>query len=292
LYDLREAVELLQPESAPTRTSTAIFIFTAPNPGLKTLEGTHTFVVGRRPSVLIDPGPDIPSYVDGLVEWLREEDIEPRAILLSHQHPDHAPGARHLRDVLRVPVWASSRYEETAFEAVEPDFTFGPQQEFPVDEEALRVFETPGHSPDHVAFWLDESGILFSGDTILGRGTSLVAPPEGDMIDYMKTLQHMRTLEPYLIAPGHGPLVNDPLAKIDAYIKHRREREEQILAKLASRPMSVEELVADLYADVDTHLHDLAAGSVAAQLQKLLIEDRVKESAARYELANENYASA
>jgi glyoxylase-like metal-dependent hydrolase (beta-lactamase superfamily II) len=193
---------------------------------------------------------------------------------------------------LRVPIWASPRYGETIFEPVEPDFTYRPQQEFPADEGALRVFATPGHSPDHVAFWLDLSGILFSGDTILGRGTSLVAPPEGDMTDYMKTLEHMRTLEPYLIAPGHGPLITDPLAKIDAYIRHRREREEQILAKLAIGPMSVEELVADLYADVDTHLHDLAAGSVAAQLQKLLIEDRVKESAARYELANENYASA
>jgi glyoxylase-like metal-dependent hydrolase (beta-lactamase superfamily II) len=267
-------------------------MFTSPNPGLKTLEGTHTFVVGRRPSVLIDPGPEIPEYLASLVDWLGGEKIEPRAILLSHQHPDHAPGARLLRDALRVPVWASPRYGETIFEPVEPDFTYGPQQEFPADEEALRIFETPGHSPDHVAFWLDESGMLFSGDTILGRGTSLVAPPEGDMTDYMKTLEHMRTLEPYLVAPGHGPIISDPAAKIDAYIRHRREREEQILARLASRPMSVEELVADLYADVDTRLHDLAAGSVSAQLQKLLIEGRVKESAAHYELADENYASA
>jgi glyoxylase-like metal-dependent hydrolase (beta-lactamase superfamily II) len=259
-------------------------MLTAPNPGPKTLDGTHTFVVGRRPSVLVDPGPDIPSYVEGLEEWLRAESIEPRAILLSHQHPDHAPAARQLREALHVPIWASPRYEETAFEPVEPDFTYGPQQEFPVEEEALRVFETPGHSPDHVAFWLDESGVLFSGDTILGRGSSLVSPPEGDMSTYLKTLEFMRSLEPYLIAPGHGPLVTDPLAKIEAYIKHRREREEQIVEKLRAKPMSVADLVADLYADVDVRLHDLAAGSVAAHLQKLVKEGRVRQAGGVYEL--------
>lgn len=257
-------------------------MFTAPNAGPKTLEGTHTYVVGSRPAVLIDPGPDDSTYIDGLLAWLRQEDVRIRAILLSHEHPDHAPGARQLADALRVPIWASHQYESTIFEPVEPDFTYGPAQEFPVDEEILRVLETPGHSPDHVAFWLEESGVLFSGDTILGRGTSLVAPPDGNMAAYIQSLRTLRSLEPYLIAPGHGPVITDPMAVIDEYIRHREERERQVLQLLTSAPRTVQEIVQILYADVDPRLRELAAGSVEAQLQKLEGDRRVEEDAGLY----------
>jgi glyoxylase-like metal-dependent hydrolase (beta-lactamase superfamily II) len=259
----------LRVQTIPTRAGTEVRMVTAPNPGPKTLEGTNVYLVGNRPAVIIDAGPDEAPWIEALAAWVRANGVHPRAILLSHEHPDHAGGAERLRDALGVPLWASAHFEETPYEPAEPDFTYVTDAEFYVDEEVLRVIETPGHSPDHVAFWLEESGVLFSGDTVLGRGSSLVAPPEGDMQRYMRSLQRLRALEPYLIAPGHGPVVEEPLRTLDAYIRHREEREQALLRMLGDGPATVDHIVNRLYADVDPSVLDLAAGSVSAQLEKL-----------------------
>jgi len=259
-------------------------MFTAPNPGQKTLDGTHTFVIGRDHAYIIDPGPYLPSYQDFLAHWLQKNDRRPEAIFLSHGHPDHAPGAAHLKNLLTVPIWSSTAMADEQARQLSVDKRFEDGRSFHVDGHTLRVIAGPGHAADHVAFWLEEARILFSGDTILGQGSTLIAPPEGDMAAYMGTLEAIRRLRPRLIAPGHGPIVTDPEVKIEEYIRHRREREEQLLQVLAQGPAGEEELVSGVYTDVDPALHSLARGSVQAQLAKLVAERKVIQSGNLYRL--------
>ena len=250
-----------------------VVMFTAPNPGPKTLEGTHTFVVGHDRTYVIDPGPDIPAYGDALAAQLRDHGHVLQGILLTHGHPDHAPGAARLAETCGVPVWGSTHLSSVAI-----DRTYDDDQWFEVDGDHLRVLSTPGHASDHVAFWLESARILFSGDTILGYGSTLVAPPEGDMAAYMRSLEVMRRLQPRLIAPGHGPIIRDPEAKIAEYVEHRRLREQRLLAALRQGPATARELVERVYTDTDPRLMDLALGSVQAQLVKLVAEGAVRQA--------------
>jgi len=253
-----------------------VWMFTAPNPGPKTLDGTHTFVVGRSTAYVIDPGPAHVAYQDQVGDWLRNADVRVVAILLSHGHPDHAPGAARLAASLSVPVWSSDQLATEENIALPVDRTYGLNQSFPTDDDRVHVVPSPGHAEDHVAFWLEGARILFAGDTILGRGTTLIAPPQGNMIRYMESLLRLQNLDARIIAPGHGPLVTNPTGKIREYVRHREQREAQVLEALRDGAATIQELVARLYQDVDTRLHGLAAGSLQAQLEKLEIEGHVR----------------
>jgi len=252
-------------------------MFTAPNPGPKTLDGTHTFVVGRKVAYIIDPGPESGSYQADLAEWLKNDGAVVRAVLLTHGHPDHAPGAVRLKGLLDVPILASTGMPEQEAEALGAQRELSDGQYLTTDGDRLGVLGAPGHTADHVVFWLEGARVLFAGDVILGQGTTLIAPPEGDMVAYLQTLEKLRRLDARVIAPGHGPLIDDPVKKIDEYVRHRKEREEQIVRALQSGPTTVEDLVRRVYVDVDPRLHGLAAGSVHAQLLKLCREGRAQE---------------
>jgi glyoxylase-like metal-dependent hydrolase (beta-lactamase superfamily II) len=267
-------------------TSSPVVMFTAPNPGPKTLDGTNTFVVGRDQAYIIDPGPNLESYQDFLAQWLQENERRPLAVLLTHGHPDHASGAAHLKNLLTIPLWSSAAMADEQARRLSVDNSLEDGRSFVVDGDTLRVIASPGHAADHVAFWLEEPRILFSGDTLLGQGSTLIAPPEGDMSAYMDTLEAMQRLRPRLIAPGHGPIVTDPELKIEEYIRHRREREEQLLQILARGPAGEEELVYRVYVDVDPALRSLARGSVQAQLAKLVAERKVIQSGEVYRLSD------
>jgi glyoxylase-like metal-dependent hydrolase (beta-lactamase superfamily II) len=140
----------------------------------------------------------------------------------------------------------------------------------------LTVVSTPGHSVDHLAFFDERDRGLFTGDAVLGRGTSVIDPPEGDLAHYLRSLQRMRDLVPRTIFPGHGPVVLDAIAKLDEYLEHRAMREEQVLAGLSDGPHTPEELVPAIYDDHPNELHALAARSVLAHLLKLEAEGRVE----------------
>jgi glyoxylase-like metal-dependent hydrolase (beta-lactamase superfamily II) len=240
----------------------------APNPSPFTLEGTNTWVVGGDPSLVIDPGPNIPEHI---VEVSRE--ARPvGAVLVTHDHPDHAPGAASFAAAVGAPLLAFR------LNGAKP---IRDRQVLRVGTVEAMLLHTPGHTADHVAVWVEDARALFTGDTVLGRGTSFIDPPEGDLGSYLASLRKMLELEARTIYPGHGPIVLDAQAKLREYLAHRSDREDQIVAALGEGRRSVDELVESIYAEYPAEVRPLAARSVLAHLRKLENEGRVERSAAR-----------
>ncbi len=254
----------------------------APNPSPMTLDGTNTYVLGAAGTgevVIVDPGPDDPAHRQRVDDAVAGSDAEVRAIALTHHHPDHAEAAAGWAADLGCPVLAP-----TAHLAVDvPVIVDG-------DRVALRdvevtVIATPGHTRDHVAFRLG-SGAVLTGDHVLGRGTSVVAHPDGDLQAYLDSLQRLYDLGPAALHPGHGPsLTEDPGAVLRYYAEHRRYRELQLRHALRDGPAGLEELVARLYADVDRRVWPAAAASLSALLALLRAQGEVhRDAGGRYHL--------
>jgi glyoxylase-like metal-dependent hydrolase (beta-lactamase superfamily II) len=237
----------------------------APNPSVYTLEGTNTWVVGRGPAIVIDPGPADDEH---LREVARE--AGPVAhVLVTHDHEDHAEGAVAFGASVGAPVHA------WRVEGAEP---LHDGDVFHAGGVALTAVHTPGHSADHVAFHDADEASLFTGDAVLGRGTSFIDPPDGDLAMYLASLERMASLTPRIILPGHGPIVLDAQARLRHYLAHRAERERQIADLLAAGPSTVDELVSRIYADQSAAVWPLAARSVLAHLQKLRTEGRAEKA--------------
>jgi glyoxylase-like metal-dependent hydrolase (beta-lactamase superfamily II) len=236
----------------------------APNPGVRELDGTNTWVVGDAPAVVIDPGPELEAH---LSEVVRAAGSVGR-IVLTHDHPDHAPGAGRLSDMTGAPVCAIR--PPAGGERVRDGTRVSSE------DTSLVVVATPGHTADHAALFLEPDRALFTGDAVLGRGTSVIDPPEGDLAAYLRSLHRMRDLEPRTIHPGHGPLVLDAIAKLDEYLAHREERERQIVDAIGADTRSIDELVAEIYADYPPDVHELAGRSVLAHLLKLEADGRAE----------------
>ena len=245
----------------------------APNPSGMTLDGTNTYVVGAPgggQAVLVDPGPDDPAHLAAVESALATRGARCVAVLVTHHHGDHAEAAR---------PWGARFGAEVA--AGDADVA-GPRgrvlehgDRLTLAGTTIGVVATPGHTADHLAFRL-ESGTVLVGDHVLGRGTSVVTYPEGDVVAYLESLRRVHDLGPSALYCGHGPeLTEDPGAVLDFYLAHRAYRESQVLAALAVGPRTVEELVAGIYADVPRQLWPAAAQSTRATLQKLRTEGRV-----------------
>jgi glyoxylase-like metal-dependent hydrolase (beta-lactamase superfamily II) len=247
---------------------TAVRLIRAPNPGPYTLEGTNTWIVGEDPALVIDPGPDHEPHLARVAEAAGPV----AAILLTHRHPDHAPGAARLAGLIEAPV--------RAFDPEPGESSLVDGEVVAAGAASLRVLHTPGHTPDHVVFVDESTRSLFTGDAVLGRGTSVVDPPEGNLVLYLRSLRLMLARGPGRLYPGHGPEVEDGPGKIREYLAHREQRERQVLRGLAGGRRTPAELVPSIYSAYPAELHPVAARSVLAHLIKLEGEGRVRRVAA------------
>jgi glyoxylase-like metal-dependent hydrolase (beta-lactamase superfamily II) len=232
----------------------------AGNPGPLSLGGTNSWIVGRDPAWVIDPGPPLPEHLDALAAELAARGGL-GGIALTHDHPDHAEAVPALRERLGAAPVAAARG------AVELPLPGGGRAG------RLEALPTPGHAQDHLAFVLGE--IAFTGDAVLGEGSVFLAPDPGALAGYLAGLKRLRARELALLCPGHGPLIEDPAAKLDAYIAHRLERERRVLDALARGLRTVDELLDAAWADVPPPLRPVAAITLAAHLDKLADEGRL-----------------
>jgi glyoxylase-like metal-dependent hydrolase (beta-lactamase superfamily II) len=243
----------------------------APNPSPLTLEGTNTFVVAgpeAGTAAVLDPGPADPGHAAAVLDACGGRKVE--LVLLTHTHVDHAEGARAFADRAGAPLAALAPGWATPGA---PDLAAG--DPLAVAGLELEPLPTPGHAADHCCFVLAAERAVFTGDHVLGRGTTVVEWPGGDMADYLASLALLLDLGAERLYPGHGPLVPDAVARVEAYLAHRREREAQVLAALDAGDRTPAEVVARVYAEVDPGLHPAAELSVRAHLAKLAAEDRV-----------------
>ncbi|WP_106281934.1 MBL fold metallo-hydrolase [Geodermatophilus tzadiensis] len=245
----------------------------APNPSGMTLDGTNTYVVGAPGSgqaVLVDPGPDDPAHLAAVEQALAARGARCVAVLVTHHHGDHAEAARPWGARFGAPVGAAD-----AAVAGPGGRLLEPGEQLRLAGTVLGVVPTPGHTHDHLAFRL-ESGAVLVGDHVLGRGTSVVTHPEGDVVAYLESLRRVHDLGPSALYCGHGPeLTEDPTAVLDFYLAHRAFREAQLLAAMVRGARTVDDLVADVYAAVPQDLWPAAAQSTRATLAKLATEGHV-----------------
>jgi glyoxylase-like metal-dependent hydrolase (beta-lactamase superfamily II) len=245
----------------------------APNPSGMTLDGTNTYVVGAQGSgqaVVVDPGPADATHLAAVEAVLAARDARVVAVLVTHHHGDHAEAAAPWSAHFGAPVAAGSAAVAGASGRV-----LEPGERRALAGTTIGVVATPGHTRDHLAFRL-ESGAVLVGDHVLGRGTSVVTHPEGDVVAYLESLRRVHDLGPSALYCGHGPeLTQDPAAVLDFYAAHRAFREAQLVDALAAGPQTVGELVATVYASVPQQLWPAAEQSTRATLAKLQSEDRV-----------------
>jgi len=246
----------------------------AENPGMMTGPGTNTYLVGIDEIAVIDPGPGEASHLDAIAGCGGDRI---RWILLTHTHEDHSPGAVGLKKLTGAEILAFGPGDGKG--KVRLDGTLGDGAVIEATEFHLTALHTPGHASNHLCYLLNEERTLFTGDHIMQGSTVVIGPPDGDMAAYFASLEKLKTIRPRLraIAPGHGHLIEDPMATIDEYIEHRRAREKQVLDALRSRgTATIAEIVEDVYTDVAPELHPVARRSVWAHLRKLADDGEAK----------------
>lgn len=261
----------------------------AGNPSPFTYTGTQTYIVGRGEVAVIDPGPDLAEHGASLLAATAGERI--LAILCTHTHRDHSPASRPLAAASGAPIVGCAALAleddgpraDAAFDFdYRPDRVLGDGDAVEGPGWTLRAVATPGHTSNHLCFTLEGSGLMFTGDHVMGWSTTVVSPPDGDMTAYMASLDKLLGLDERVYLPAHGPPVDDPQGHVRALIEHRLMRERQILARLAAGDGRIPAIVASLYRDVDPRLHPAAGRSVLAHLRDLERRGLVRSDGERW----------
>ncbi len=246
----------------------------AHNPSAFTYTGTQTYLVGERQVAVIDPGPDERGHRDALIGAIGGRQVA--AIVCTHTHRDHSPGARPLAEATGAPVIGCAALAlvtvgpraDAAFDGdYAPDRVLGDGEVLMVDGHPLAAVATPGHTSNHLCFAY--RGALFTGDHVMGWSTTVVVPPDGDMAVYMQSLDKLRQRDDRIYYPAHGPPVTNPKQYVRHLMGHRMQREKQILKLVADRARAIPDIVAKAYPGLDPRLVVAAGGSVLAHLVDL-----------------------
>lgn len=257
----------------------------AHNPSAFTFHGTGTYIIGHGEVAIVDPGPADAAHIDALCKAVQGETIT--HILVTHTHMDHSPGCRLLRAHTDAPTYGygphgSGKAEEGVVVEEGGDMEFRPDVEVrdgDVIEGAgwsVECVHTPGHTSNHICFALREERALLSGDHVMGWSTSIVSPPDGDMAQYMQSLDKLLARDDDHYWPTHGPRIDAPKALVEAFKAHRRQRDAQILACLGDGISDIRKMVPRMYKGVDERLYPAAARSVLAHLVQLVASEQVR----------------
>jgi len=275
----------------PRELAPGVVRIVANNPSPFTYKGTNTYILGHGEPALIDPGPDDPAHLDAILKAIGGRRLT--HILITHTHRDHtdgmpgliaATGAKTVGFGRRAPVRGSKRTSPSGGEFVDSDFVpdvpLADGERLAGDGWAVTALHTPGHAPDHLCFALEGTPILFSGDHVMGWNTSVVAPPEGNMGAYIRSLERLSERTDGTYFPGHGGQIEEPQRLVKAYLLHRRMREQAILDLVRQGGRTVATIVPVIYRDLNPKLLNAASLSVLAHVEHLIERGLIRGDAA------------
>ena len=266
----------------PTEVAPGVRALVANNPGPFTFKGTVSYIVGRGNVAIVDPGPDDDAHIASLLAAVRGETVTD--IFVTHTHRDHSPAVPAIKAATGATVYAegphrparplhigeTNRLDASADMDFRPDVTLADGAVVSGDGWTIEAIATPGHTANHMAYALREADLIFSGDHVMAWSTSIVAPPDGAMSDYMTSLEKLARRSEPLYLPGHGGPVRAAPNFVRGYIRHRKGREESILHRLARGAADIPTLVRAIYIGIDARLVGAAALSVLAHLEDLV----------------------
>ena len=258
---------------------------TANNGGIFTGKGTNTYLIGKEDITLIDPGPNIPEHIDKILSVGKNKI---KRILVTHTHTDHSPAALPISKKLNIPMFGrlvdrESQWEDETFI---PDNVLSHGDEISTDEYSLETIHTPGHASNHLCFYIKEIKCLLTGDHIMDGSTVVIAPPDGNMTEYINSLRLLEEYEINYFAPGHGNIMKEPTKTINSIIRHRLSRESKVFRCVEKKQNSnINQLLLLVYDDVPEMLHPIAKMSLLAHLIKLEEDGKLKNYENTYSLS-------